>query len=120
MKACIKSSTFMLTWNSEKYCTCTFYIVSRAGKTHLYQLCRHIMLALLTIHSIYILTSFFSSYSVSYGLVDFALTKLRQRRIVWSSLLHTYPQSLLYPACRRKIITKCTNLKKDDPCCGNS
>ena len=40
-------------------------------------------------------TTFFS-YSVSYGLVDIALAKLRHSRSVWGSLLHTYPQSLLY------------------------
>ena len=63
---------------------------------------------------------FFSSYSVSYGLVDIALAKLSHSRSVWGSLLHTYPQSLLYLTCRRRIITKCTVLKKDDHCCGNS
>ena len=71
-----------------------------------------------TLH-VYI-NKFFSSYSVSYGLVEIALAKLRHSRSVWGSLLHMYPQSLLYLTCRRKIITKCTGLKKDDACCGNS
>ena len=61
-----------------------------------------------------------SSYSVSYGLVVIALTKLRHSHSVWGSLFHTYPQSFLYLTCRRRTIAKCTVLKNDDPCCGNS
>ena len=63
---------------------------------------------------------FLSSNSASYSLVDIALMKLRHCRCVWGSQLNTYPQSVLYLTCCRRIITNCTVLKKDDPCCGNS
>ena len=63
---------------------------------------------------------YLSFYFVSYGSVDIALMNLRHCRSVWGSLLHTYPQSVLYLSCRRRTITKCTVLQKDNPCCGNS
>ena len=114
-----------------------FYIVSETEKIHHYvdiiheiekyhhQLCRHetkvYKLALLTIHSMYIQTSSsLSLYFVSYGFAEIAFAKLRHSRSIWGSLLHTYPQSLLYLTCHRRIITKCTVPKKNDPCCGNS
>ena len=58
------------------------------------------------------INKFFSSYSVSYGSVDIVLAKLKHSRGVWGWLLNTYPQSLFYLTCCRRIITKCTVLKK--------
>ena len=66
------------------------------------------------------INNFFSCYGVCYGLTDITLAKLGQGRSVWGSLLNTYPQSLLHLKCRRRIITKCTVLEKDDTCCGDS
>ena len=66
------------------------------------------------------INKFFSSHSVSCGLVNIALAKLRHSRSVWGSLSNTYLQSLLYLTCRRMLVTTCTVLKRDDPCCGNS
>ena len=65
------------------------------------------------------INKFFSLYFVSCGLVDTALAKLRHSPSAWGSLLHKYPQSLFYLTRHRRIITKCTVLKKDDPGCGN-
>ena len=65
------------------------------------------------------INNFLSSHSVSYGLVDTASAKLMHCRSVWGSIILTYPQSLFYLTCPSRIITKCTVLKKDNPCCGN-
>ena len=53
-------------------------------------------------------------------LSGYSIDEVKASRCVWGSQLHTYPQSVLYLACHRRIFTNCTVLKKDDPCCGNS
>ena len=53
-------------------------------------------------------------------LSGYRIDEVKTCRSFWGSLLNAYTQSVLILTCHKIIITKCTVLKKDDPCCGNS